>query len=301
MQLQFTIVTILSVLFGLGIPGAHGLDDAFSTTKQSSTEITTVTSNEEWTPVEQEFDGVTMVLVPAGCFTIGSTDDDLARLAAIGRGNSIADNEMNGNELCFEPFWLDKTEVTQAQFAANNGVQALDNSFVGDNHPVDSLTWFEARDYCVTRGGRLPTEAEWEYAARGPDGLMYPWGDENEFVMAVHRANSRGETSEVGRFPEGVSWVGALDMSGNVWEWVSSLGQLQDDRFRVIQDFLYPYDSTDGREEDTGDAINVRRVLRGGSWDTVQGRIRSAYRNHAQPDSVGDGYGVRCARSQEAE
>ncbi|MCU0463837.1 MAG: SUMF1/EgtB/PvdO family nonheme iron enzyme, partial [Anaerolineae bacterium] len=167
-----------------------------------------VTRNDDWTPVEREVDGVVMVLVPAGCFMMGSTIGD--------------SDERPVHETCIEkPFWLDKTEVTQAQFAANGGMKANSNAFNGDNRPVEQITWFEAEAYCrEQRGGRLPTEAEWEFAARGPDGLVYPWGYEFIAENVVYSQNSNRQTAEVGSRPGGESWVGALDLSGNVWEWV---------------------------------------------------------------------------------
>ena len=152
---------------------------------------TAVLANSDWIPTEQEFDGVMMLLVPVGCFEMGSNT-----------GNS---NEKPVHTQCIEsPFWLDKTEVTQAQFVANGGVKANANGFTGDNRPVEQITWFEAREYCARRGGRLPTEAEWEYAARGPDGLAYPWGD--VFVadnVVYNRTTSQG-TADVGSKPAGV-------------------------------------------------------------------------------------------------
>ncbi|PJF27076.1 MAG: hypothetical protein CUN52_15015, partial [Phototrophicales bacterium] len=170
-----------------------------------------ITTNEQWTPVEQEFDGVVMVLVPKGCFMMGSDDGD--------------SDEQPVHEQCFdEPFWIDKYEVTQAQFAQFGGRKANPNYFKGDDLPIERITWFEARDYCEQRrGGRLPTEREWEYAARGPKNLIYPWGNEFMANNVVYDGNSNSGTAPVGSREGGISWVGAMDMSGNVWEWVSSL------------------------------------------------------------------------------
>lgn len=222
-----------------------------------------------WTPVEHDFDGVTMVLVPAGCFMMGS--------------DSGYDDEKPVHEQCFDaPFWIDKTEVTQADFARLGGQKANPNYFRGYNLPVESITWFEARDFCILRGGRLPTEAEWEYAARGPDSLVYPWG--NDFVTenVVYSGNSNGQTAEVGSRPAGASWVGALDMSGNVWEWVSSL----------YQD--YPYSADYESNSNTSNS----RVLRGGSWDDfITDYLRAAYRYWNFTDYWYFLYGFRCARS----
>ncbi|MBC6935116.1 MAG: TIR domain-containing protein [Chloroflexi bacterium] len=108
--------------------------------------LTPVTRNADWTPVERDFDGVTMVLVPAGCFMMGSNNYD---------------NEKPVHEQCFDaPFWIDKYEVTQGQFSRLGGSKVIPNAFTGDNRPVENITWFEARDFCELRGMRLPTEAE---------------------------------------------------------------------------------------------------------------------------------------------
>ncbi len=231
---------------------------------------TPVNTNADWTPVERNFDGVTMVLVPAGCFMMGSND-----------GQS---DEQPVHEQCFdEPFWIDKYEVTQGDFDRLGGVNDGGSCFDGDNRPEECITWFEARDFCESRGGFLPTETQWEYAARGPDNLMYPWG--NEFVTdnAVYGGNSGYQTQPVGSRPGGVSWVGAYDMSGNVWEWVSSL----------YRD--YEYDAADGRED--MDNRTDGRVLRGGGFFNTTLNLRSANRDDENPDLANDDYGFRCARS----
>ena len=230
-----------------------------------------VTANADWTPVEDVKGGVAMVLVPAGCFMMGS--------------DTGSGNEWPVGEVCLTPFWLDKTEVTQAQFVANGGEKARANRFTGDNRPVERITWFEADAYCrEQRGGRLPTEAEWEFAARGSAGLVYPWG--NEFVAenVVYDSNAN-ETAEVGSKPSGASWVGALDLSGNVWEWTASLYE------------PYPYRTDGTPERDTGNSTNVRRVLRGGSWFNGGGSLRAAFRSFGAPGNSGIYIGFRCALS----
>ena len=227
-------------------------------------------TNADWTPIEHEFDGVPMVLVPVGCFMMGS---DAGKA-----------DEKPVHEQCFdEPFWIDKYEVTQAQFTRLGGVKANNNWFTGDNRPIERITWFEARDFCELRGGRLPTEAEWEYAARGVDGLIYPWGNEWNANNAVWNRSSEQGTTDVGSIPDGKSWIGAYDMSGNVWEWTSSLYE------------SYPYDRSDGRERDTGDSTDVRRVLRGGSWNSGNTySLRAPNRGRYDPDSGSYNIGVRC-------
>ncbi len=215
-------------------------------------------------------DDVTMVLVPAGSFTIGA--------------NPQADDERNGSVITFnEPFWIDLTEVTQVDFERLGGEAVRASSFTGTNRPVERITWFEARDFCARRGARLPTEEEWEYAARGPAAWDYPWGDTWNASNAVwNRSISQG-TANVGSIAAGRSWVGAFDLSGNVWEWASSL--------------YLPYSSTENREADTGNSTNVLRVLRGGSWvNNNADDLRAGDRNGFNPDSGISSIGFRCAR-----
>lgn len=208
-----------------------------------------------------------MVLVPAGCFMMGSD----ARW-----------DERPIHEVCFdEPFWIDKYEVTQSQFAQFDGVKTAPNAFTGDHRPVESITWFEAKDFCELRGGRLPSEAEWEYAARGPENLAFPWGDEWEPDNVVGYRGFAGGTSEVGSTPEGMSWVGAQDMSGNVSEWTSSLYQ------------PYPYDVDDGRENPS--SIEPR-AHRGGHYVNSPPGLYMANREWLEPDSMLGDLGFRCAR-----
>ncbi|MCL4251273.1 MAG: SUMF1/EgtB/PvdO family nonheme iron enzyme [Anaerolineae bacterium] len=212
-------------------------------------------------PQMQDFDGYEMVLVPPGCFMMGDQGD--------------------GGEQCVDaPFWIDRFEVTNAQYGSHG-------EWTGDQRPRESVTWFEARDFCEARGGRLPSEREWEYAARGPDSLEYPWGaafSQKLVVSAETRASGEGP-APVGSIPDGASWVGALDMSGNVWEWTNSL----------YRD--YPY-ADDGRESrtDSGD-----RVIRGGSYLANDGYVRSANRAGFDPALRWGDVGFRCVRAAEVE
>jgi len=239
----------------------------------TATPYPTASTNEAWMPISNTFnDGVEMVLVPKGCFNMGSTDF----ISAI-----------PVSKLCFEqPFWMDRTDVTQAQFKRLDGTAAQPSNFSGDNRPVERITWFEARDYCAQkRSARLPTEAEWEYAARGPDGWVYPWGNSFDAANAVYAGNTSNHTADVGSKPKGASWIGALDMAGNVWQWTNTIY----DQSR----FPYPYKKDDGRESNE----NNNRVLRGGSWGSDLTGLRATYRYRVGPDFVNDGVGFRCARS----
>jgi formylglycine-generating enzyme required for sulfatase activity len=132
---------------------------------------------------------------------------------------------------------------------------------------------------------RLPTEAEWEYAASGSDNLIYPWGNELIEANLVFDRNSNNETADVGSHPNGVSWVGAYDMAGNVWEWVSTIYE------------SYPYDPADGRE-DLNDAESLR-VYRGGVGSYIDFGVGTATRFRKAPDERDWFIGFRCAREAE--
>jgi len=240
-----------------------------------------VTSNADWTPIIQEFDGVEMVLVPTGCFPMGN-DPNAFYLDSIGQ---FAQGVPDGGIQCFnEPFWIDRYEVTNGQFAQFGGQAVQTSDWTDDNLPRETINWFEARDFCELRGARLPTEAEWEYAARGPDGLFFPWG--NEFVAdnVIYGDNNNGQTAQVGSLPGGVSWVGAYDLSGNVYEWTNT----------IYQD--YPYNAED-RGESKSDTT-TSRAMRGGSWVNFASFMRAAWRSGCSPSSCRTNFlGFRCARS----
>ena len=226
-----------------------------------------VTSNSDWEPVIEEFDGVEMALVPVGCFMMG---DDSGR-----------DNEMPAHEQCFEePFYIDVYEVSNRQYGkdVSNG-----------DEPVVYVDWFEASAYCESRGGRLPTEAEWEYAARGPDNLIYPWRSERVSSAYVVRGQERRNKGPlpVGSKPQGVSWVGALDLIGNVWEWTRS----------IFND--YPYNQSASIEVSGMIDEDESLVIRGNSFtEEEDDKLRASYRRTVSPTNSSEGVGFRCVRSK---
>lgn len=243
-----------------------------------------ILANGAWIfPVVYDFGGVDMVLVPAGCVNLGS-DTTL--------DYEIENESQPVHLVCFdEPFWIDRFEVTNAQVS-----QFTDQTFTRDELalPYRDITWFEAQAYCEERGARLPTEAEWEYAARGPDSLAYPWGNSIDGnLLNSCDSNCTEENADPslddgyatvapsGKFPTGDSWVGAQDMAGNVWEWTSSI---YDD---------YPYDAADGRESLTN--TTAPRVVRGGAWAQDFRYARTSVRAYPPPDTAFEFYGVRCA------
>lgn len=239
-------------------------------------------------------DGMTMVYVPGGTFQMGSEDGD--------------SDEQPVHEVTVDGFWLDQTEVTNAQFAAflnergnqtEGGVTWLDlededcliEQRGGDfesksgytDHPVIEVSWYGAAAYCewADADGRLPTEAEWEYAARGEQGNKYPWGSADPTCDLVQYGACLGRMVPVGSFPEGASWCDALDMAGNVWEWV---GDWYGD---------YPSQS---QVNPTGPGAGYSRVLRGGSWGNSAGVLRGANRHWYYPHYWYFNSGFRCAR-----
>jgi formylglycine-generating enzyme required for sulfatase activity len=206
-----------------------------------------------------------MALVPPACFIMGNDQ---------GRRD-----ERPAHEICLDSaFWIGVTEVTNAQYGS-------DGPFPGANRPRSNVTWVEARDFCVGRGMRLPSEAEWELAARGPDSLLYPWGSELIEDNLVFDRNSGNQTAEVGSKPDGVSWVGALDMSGNVLEWTSTIYE------------SYPYDPRDGREDPLD--LTSQRVQRSGWGSYIDLGASTPIRFRAAPDARDWFVGFRCARDFE--
>lgn len=233
--------------------------------------LSPVAHNDDWTEVSSNFGGVDMVLVPPGCFMMGSSGE--------------------GGQQCFDtPFWIARTETTNAQYrqcvdaeacTAPTSISYSDPAYT--DYPVFSVSWFQAVTYAMWLGGRLPTEAEWEYAARGPDQWMYPWGLEFEGEKVVYGRNSGNRLAPVGSRPAGASWVGALDLSGNIFEWTSSLF------------WPYPYNKNDGREND--DDTSSLRVLRGGDYGYYnESRLSTVYRLEGRPSTASSGRGFRIAR-----
>jgi formylglycine-generating enzyme required for sulfatase activity len=219
-------------------------------------------------------DGMVMLYVPAGQFEMGCE-------------TSPHGNERPIHTVTLDGFWIDRTEVTNGQYALCVSAQACRESAYADEPatsqealPVVGVSWQDAADYCAWAGGRLPTEAEWEYAARGTDGPVYPWGDEAPTCERTQFRECPGPALPVGSIPDGSSWCGALDMAGNAWEWVG--------------DWFGPYPS-ETQHNPTGRDTGRERVLRGGAWNSNWNVLRSANRHRLRPGAHTPHLGFRCA------
>lgn len=231
-----------------------------------------------------EKDGMVMVYVPAGEFIMGS--------------DSGSSDEQPVHTVYLNAFWIDQTEVTNEMYS--KCVEAQQCYFSGRsydrfhdlnyaNYPVTYVSWEDANSYCSWAGRRLPTEAEWEKAARGIDGSTYPWGETIDCLYANYWVKDGfciGDTTPVGSYENGKSLYGAYDMAGNVWEWVADW---YSKTYYQISPFSNPLGSDFGQF----------RVLRGGAWNYNKLDVRSTARNKDEPeDWFGNvGFGFRCARS----
>ncbi len=252
------------------------------------------------------------VEIPAGEFVMGSDPQ---------KDKNTRDLEKPQHRLALPTYWVTRVPVTVAQFAGfvqatHHTTQAEEAGFgwvwsgskweqvkgaswraprgpgssvdQKQNHPVTQVSWHDAMAFCRWAGVQLPSEAEWEKAARGMDGRLYPWGDTPPDKNRCNFGMNVKDTTPVGQYPTGASPYGLFDMSGNVWEWTRSLWGKDANK----PDFVYPYSSNDGRE-DLEAPDGVRRVLRGGSWFSSADLVRCAYRAHYVPWLWNDVVGFR--------
>ena len=229
--------------------------------------------------------------IPAGSFQMGCDPSNPA--------GSCQDDEQPLRTVTLDAYSIDKYEVTNARYQACVDAGACEppqeagsytrDAYFGNpefaNYPVIQVTWHQATAFCAWEGARLPTEAEWEKAARGTDGRMYPWGDQAPTQELANFDKNVGDTTPVGSYPAGASPYGVMDMAGNVWEWVSDW----------YDSAYYSQSPTDNPQ---GPATGGSRVLRGGSW-SLDSDVRSTYRSYYSPSRWSGYYGgFRCARSQ---
>jgi len=216
-------------------------------------------------------DGQKYVWIPPGEFEIGcSPGDDECNSGEMGY-HSVTVRITHG-------FWLAQTEVTQGAYEKTVGHKLF--PFKGPQYPVEGVNWYEAREYCEATGGRLPTEAEWEYAARACSSeARYGQLD----AIAWYSGNSGNQTHPAGQ-KQPNSW-GLYDMLGNVKEWVADW--YEENYYQNL-----PSLATDPKGPPTG----MHRVLRGGCWDDLPGGVRASSRDFSIPSNRSVGYGFRCAR-----
>jgi formylglycine-generating enzyme required for sulfatase activity len=274
-----------------------------------------------------------MVWVPGGTFEMGSGPQELDRLWKEGGWDDAwrtrAAHESPAHEVTLEGFWIYRHEVTNAQYASfldattNVARETTDFAEQHEHHPRVSVQWTGAAGYAEWAGVRLPTEAEWEYAARGPEGRTYPWGDtwdrgncnsaehwagrplkdpeswsewlaemggekKAEGGWVVKRSVAVACLKDVGSFPDNASWCGALDLAGSVYEWCADW---HDEKYYESS----PSDNPRGPDEGS------ERVVRGGSWAAVAVNCRTGYRTAEPPNDTNLDYGFRCAVSAEAQ
>ncbi|MEK9162934.1 MAG: formylglycine-generating enzyme family protein [Chloroflexota bacterium] len=232
-------------------------------------------------------DGMVLIYIPAGDFLMGSADSDK-------EANS---DEKPQHKVYLDAFWIDKTEVTNVMYARcvqAGACQTLfeTKSFARSSYytnaqfkdfPVIYVSWDDAGKYCKWAERRLPTEAEWEKAARGAIGRLYPWGDDPPNPSLLNFNKNVGDTTQVGKYPDGASTYGVLDMAGNVWEWVADW---YDEKY---------YSKSPNRNPD-GPASGGFGILRGGAWVTEPNYVRAAQRLKVAFDFRDSIVGFRCAR-----
>lgn len=250
-------------------------------------------------------DEMVMVYVLPGEFQMGSNEDEIN--SAFDVCTDFWDNcdyerfidEQPLHTVVIDGFWIDRTEVTNEQYQKCVETKVCEepmcwsgSQFNDLDQPVVCVTWYQARSYCDWVGGRLPTEAEWEYVARGPTGLLYPWGNAFEGANLNYCDATCGRprsdiayndgqlySAPVGSYPVGASWCGALDMAGNVSEWVADWYGTYDPKMKV---------------NPLGSVAGYSRVIRGGSWFLTRVEARTTWREGILPDNWFDDLGFRC-------
>jgi formylglycine-generating enzyme required for sulfatase activity len=265
----FLVVLICILLLAVGLRSILN-----STITMGSAQISTVTPTSFPTEIT-DAKGVTMRLVPAGDFIMG-------------RDKGL-DQEKPAHTVTLDDFYMDVYEVTQARYkeCVNSGVCSepkdvpnIDSFYQEPDHPMTNVDWYQSQTYCEWRGARLPTEAEWEKAARGTDGRTYPWGEEIDSTYADY-GDAVGGTSAVGAYEKNISPYGMYDMAGNVWEWTSEP--------------LVPYPGNQGPQNYYRES---ERALRGGTWYHGEPAIlNTTFRYASFPEDEEHYIGFRCAVS----
>jgi len=258
------------------IPQTATPEPTWTAIPPSNTPEPTTTSQPTVLPNEiEDLKGVPMVLVPAGEFVMGADDDQAAAMPA--------------HTVYLDAYYIDVYEVSQNRYRecleagvcdTENGKHL--NTPVWDEHPMMDINWYDAQEYCEWRGGSLPTEAQWEKAARGTDQRRYPWGNEPVTCELARYGECGWMTAPVGSHPAGVSPYGVHDMAGNAWEFVYDW--YDQDYYKVS-----PTENPTGPDRDTG-----WKSERGGAWFYEASLMSSIWRNHAKPTWHFDYVGFRC-------
>jgi len=254
----------------------------------SITPVATLTTHAMGSTLVSEKDEAVLVFVPEGEFLMGSADEIIPE---IHQSPSYYDNRPQ-HRVLLDAFWIDKTEVTNQQYkrCVAEGVCVLPSNLKSpmrsayynesefDNYPVIYINWYKAQAYCEWAGRRLPTEAEWEKAARGTDARIYPWGNTVPDGTLVNYNSTDNDTTPVGMYSSGQSPYGAVDMAGNVWEWVNDW---------FVDSYYQNSPLSNPMGPDAGGCETCYpRVLRGGSWYFRAGGGQSIFRSGVLPPEV---------------
>jgi len=225
---------------------------------------------------------IEMIYIPSGDFLMGSESGE----------SGFSEDEIPQHSVYLDGYWISMMPVTngmynacikagKCRYSASTEVNPrfIDEKF--SDHPVVYINWSDAQRFCKWIGGRLPTEAQWEKAARGPDGWTYPWGDMRPNMHTTNAKNMVGDTTKVGMFAEDRSYYGLYDMGGNVREW-------------VFDWYDADYYDISPKKNPKGPPNGEKKVLKGGSWGDVYRFTRAANRLTHVPTSPGNNRGFRC-------
>jgi len=220
-------------------------------------------------------DNALMVYVPDGQFIMGSED------------KYSWPNDQPSNVVFLDAYWIHQTEVTNSQYRKcieDGHCSGAIMTYPDDNYPAVHVNWYQAKSYCEWIGGRLPTEAEWEKAARGTDGWIYTWGNDDPTCELANWSECDTRAMPVGRHHPGASYYGALEMAGNVREWVSD----------YYEEYYYRSSPLSNPQ---GPSSSKYKVIRGGSWYQGGRYLRTSSRQGEDPNCSGNYNGFRCVYS----